>query len=124
MKASAVWGLVVLALLAAYYALRFAAAACSGAGCEVFIPISLLLPLVCWVAAVTSCVLVLRNTPRWRGLLVPIALTSVIGPPVALLLFRDRPDQFVSTATALLLLAPISTLTSAILEGSRVPRGH
>lgn len=99
-----------------YYILRLLASSCSGAGCDWFIPFSLLVPLLVLVlVAITGVQAVLRSWKRpqdrpWTLLLVALTVVGIVGPIVALALFRDSPDRFVPTATALLILLPIVAL--------------
>lgn len=51
-----IFAIVALGLLAAYHALRLLATNCTGAGCDVYIPLSVLLPVVTlMMVAITGC---------------------------------------------------------------------
>lgn len=108
-----VLALATIALLVVYHALRLAASACSGAACDVYIPLSLLVPALVWIGAgVTgvSATVSARSEKRWPALLLLCAAASVIGPIAALVILRDSPDAFVVSSTVLLLAAPVSAL--------------
>src|SRR5713101_338352 len=103
--------LVTLALLVLYHLMRAAATACTGGGCDVYIPVSLLLPVLVLIGAAVSGVLAIsaaRREGAW--LLALIVWAGVGGPIVALLVLRDSPDSFVVTSTILVALVPVSAL--------------
>jgi hypothetical protein len=99
-----------------YYVLRFAAGRCAGAGCDWFIPLSLLLPLLILIfVAITG----LRayfdaagraGERRWALTLGVLTAIGLLGPLVSLFLLRDNPDLFVPIATLLTALVPIAAL--------------
>ena len=105
--------LVTLALLVLYHLMRVAATACTGGGCDIYIPMSLLLPLLVLIGAVVSGVLAIsaaRRDAAWLVVLLLCTVIGVVGPIVALLVLRDSPDAFVVTSTILDALAPVSAL--------------
>ena len=112
--------IVTLALLILYHLLRAAATACNGSGCEIFIPISLLLPLLILIGAAWSGVLAMLAARRNRMWLIALGLCTgiaVIGPIVALIVLRDSPDAFVVSSTILVSLAPVGALVSGFARG-------
>ncbi len=105
--------LVTLALLVLYHLMRVAATACTGGGCDVYIPVSLLLPVLVLIGAAVSGVLAIsaaRREGAWLLALIVCAVVGVGGPIVALLVLRDSPDSFVVTSTILVALVPVSAL--------------
>lgn len=116
MKSIRVSAIVTLLLLTAFHTLRAAAAQCTGNGCDAYIPVSLLVPLlVLLLAGVTGVMASVAGRGIWRGLLAGCTLLSVLGPIAALAAFRDSPDTFVLVATALVLFAPVSALAFTFL---------
>ena len=109
------WAVVTLVLLGAFHVLRYAAGQCTGAGCDAYIPLSLLLPLATWLAAVVaslSAYLAASRADRsWQGVLALTTLLAVFGPIVSLLLLRDSPDVFVPVGTALVTIVALIVLT-------------
>ena len=104
---------MTLALLGGYHLMKAAATACTGGGCEFYIPLSLLLPIlilggaaVCGVLAISAA----RHERTWLIVLSSCAAIGVFGPIVALITLRDSPDAFVVTSTILVALVPISAL--------------
>ena len=94
----------VVALVVAYFLMRALATACTGAPCDLYIPISALLPLLIFLGAAVTSVLALtsaRVSHAWFAGLMISTVLAVIGPIVALLIFRDNPDAFVATGTVL-----------------------
>ncbi|HET9782358.1 MAG TPA: hypothetical protein VFR33_11340 [Candidatus Dormibacteraeota bacterium] len=94
----------VIALVALYFVTRALATACSGSACDVYIPISLLLPLLIFMAAAVTAFLALasaRGSHAWFAGLMISTVFAVFGPIVALLIFKDQPDAFVVTGTIL-----------------------
>ncbi len=111
--------LVALALLAVYHLLRLAAARCTGGGCDLYIPVSLLLPVLTVAAVAVTAAIALqrtRNRLAWRLLCAVGGAVGVIGPPVAAVLFRDRPDVLVPVATILLSIEPVVALAYSFLS--------
>ena len=108
---------VTVVLIALYFALRSAAAGCSGAGCDAYIPFSLLLPLLILVSvAVTGVVAAAHARPgsRWFATLLSATVAGVVGPVIALVVFRDSPDRFVPIATALELVVVLAALAYSV----------
>jgi hypothetical protein len=105
---------VVIVLVGAYFVMRALATACTGGGCDVYIPISLLLPLLIFIASAITAVLAIasaRGLGAWFAILIISTVLAVLGPIVALLIFKDSPDAFVATGTALELQLAIVALT-------------
>jgi ABC-type branched-subunit amino acid transport system permease subunit len=105
--------IVTIALLALYHLARAAAGTCTGDGCDFYIPLSLLLPLLVLIGAVVSGLMAMSAAWRDRTWLIVLSvctLVGVIGPIAGLFIFRDAPDAFVVTSTVLVLLVPVSAL--------------
>lgn len=97
----------MVAVMAAYYALRIAAGRCTGPACDAYIPISLALPVLAIVlVAVTGVLGYAGSRGAWRAGIVVTAVVGVLGPPAALATWRDAPDVLVPVATVLILLCP------------------
>lgn len=108
----------VVVLVAVYFVMRGLATGCTGAGCDVYIPISLLIPLLILVTvAVTGIVATAqaRASHAWFAGLLLSTVLGVIGPIVALLIFRDSPDAFVATGTVLELQVALVVLAYSFL---------
>lgn len=54
---------------------------------------------------------------RWALVLGVLTAVGVVGPIVALSLFRDSPDRFVLTATVLTGLVPVTALLYSLVLG-------
>jgi hypothetical protein len=96
--------IAAIVLVGVYFVMRTLATACAGGGCDVYIPISLLLPLLIFlVTAMTAVVAIAsaRGLGAWFAVLIISTALAVLGPIVALLIFRDSPDAFVATGTVL-----------------------
>lgn len=115
--------LITLALLLAYHLLRLVAGSCSGLGCDLFIPFSLLLPLaIAIMVAITGLRAIADSTsrtPTRRLLLGALTGIGIVGPIVALFVFRDQPDAFVWTATILIILLPVTVIAFRLARGHR-----
>lgn len=112
--------IITLGLLAIYHALRLIATQCSGAQCDWFIPVSLLLPLlILLMAALTGFLAIGTSAGRgqigWLSLFVAATGVGVLGPVVSLAIFRHSPDVFVPLATALIALIPVTTLIYSVV---------
>lgn len=111
LRASAV---AALALLGIYFGLRFAGAACSGAGCDAYVWPSLALPVgVVVLVAVTGWLAMAsarRQGSSWFVPLIVCTALGVFGPMGAVAVFRDSPDAVVAVATAFLLVTPVAAL--------------
>jgi hypothetical protein len=94
-----------IVVLTIYHGMRIAASECTGGACDVYIPLSLALPVAAIVVAAMAAA---RGT--WRIAVAVTLLLSVAGPPVALAIWRDSPDVFVPVATVLIPLCPICVL--------------
>ena len=111
--------LVTIALLILYHVMRVAATACSGAACDAFIPVSLLLPVVILAGALVTGVLATssaRDDATWRLVLGACTAVSALGPIVALIALRDSPDPFVVSSTILVLIAPAAALVYSFMR--------
>lgn len=105
----------VLVLLA-YHGTRIAASQCTGAGCDLYIPLSLALPVLAIVMVAVTGVLGTREAKGgWRAAIAVAAVLGVAGPPAALAIWRDSPDVLVPVATALILLCPACIAASSAL---------
>jgi hypothetical protein len=99
-----VLAITVIVLVAAYFVMRALVTACAGSACDVYIPISLLLPLLIFLASAMTAVIAIasaRGLGAWFAVLIISTVLAVIGPIVALLVFKDSPDAFVATGTVL-----------------------
>ena len=104
-------------MLGAYYVLRLIASNCTGSGCEVYIPLSVLLPLLIWVTAIAAGVIAARNAWSrhrrvWSLGLAALTLLAIVVPPASLYLLRDNPDALVPTVTVVLALVPVAAFVS------------
>lgn len=118
MKTIRVMAAGAVVLLAIYFAFRALARQCTGSACDAFIPVSLLIPLAIFVlVALTGTITTIRarSRYRWFGLLLALTAVSVFGPPIALLIFRDRPDGFVLAAAVLELPVPAAVFAYSFL---------
>ena len=120
MRVSAAAGLV---LLAGYHVMRLAAEQCAGSACDLYIQLSLLLPIGVLLAVAVAGIL--GFTAAWRvgtrGWAAAIAVTAsigVAGPPLALAVLRDSPDSLVAVATVLWLVGLVGVLAYGFV-GSR-----
>ncbi len=94
----------IVVLAGAYFVMRALASACTGSGCDVYIPLSLLLPLLIFIASAVTAVLAIasaRGLGAWFAVVIISTVLAVLGPIVALLVFKDSPDAFVATGTVL-----------------------
>src|ERR1700751_4057092 len=93
-----------IVLVGAYLVMRPPATACAGSGCDVYVPISLLLPILIFLASAMTAVVAIasaRGLGAWFAVLILSPALAVLGPIVALLIFKASPDVFVATGTAL-----------------------
>jgi hypothetical protein len=110
----------VIVLVGAYFLMRALAAACSGSGCDVYIPISLLLPLLIFIASAITAVVAIasaRGLGAWFAVLIISTVLAVLGPIVALLMLKDSPDAFVATGTVLELQLAVVALAYSFYCG-------
>ncbi|HCF99240.1 MAG TPA: hypothetical protein DEV93_01695 [Chloroflexi bacterium] len=124
--------LITLGLLAAYDVLRVIAGHCSGARCETYVPISLLLlPALILVAVVGTGLLsiaaaqqraqdapnhtVKRGQVTWLSVLRACTRLGVFGPIVSVAVFRSSPDLVLLVATLLAASVPISALAFTLV---------
>jgi hypothetical protein len=106
---------LVVAVVVVYHGLRIAASQCSGAGCDIYIPLSLLLPISALVlAAVTGGMAAYsaRGSRGWIAVLAACAVLGAIGPIVAGFLIQDN-DVLVWLSTVLVLSVPVSVIAHA-----------
>ncbi|HEX7264285.1 MAG TPA: hypothetical protein VF383_08930 [Candidatus Dormibacteraeota bacterium] len=105
--------IITIALVIAYHLMRAAAVACVGDSCDIYIPLSLLLPLLALTGAVVTGLMAISaawHEVRWLVALSICTVVGVFGPIVGLLVLRDSPDAFVVTSTILIALVPVSAL--------------
>jgi hypothetical protein len=120
--------ILTLGLLAAYYVLRVVATRCNGVQCDSYIPLSLLVPLLVLILAGVTGVLAIaaamqRAQGASLGVLSACMLLGVLGPLGLLAVLRNSPaDLFVSLATVLVLLVPLSALIYTFLAATPVWR--
>jgi uncharacterized membrane protein len=117
--------LATLGVLVVYHVLRLVASACNGAACEVYIPLSLLFPVLVWIGAALTGVLATLSARRervWPAVLIVCAAVSVAGPIAALVILRDSPDVFVVSSTVFLWVAPAGALIYSFSRGSMTRR--
>ena len=121
MKMARLWALLALVLLGTYHLLRYAATRCAGSGCDVYIPLSILIPLLSWIAAVASGLIRTINARSLATKLTFGALTASagVGPMVSLFVFRDSPDALVPLVTVILAIVPLAVLVDATGEVTR-----
>ncbi len=116
--------LVTLALVLGYYILRLVAQGCSGSGCDWFIPLSLLLPILVLIASIMTGVRGILEASgtgsnrRWMVWFVVVTVVAVVGPIGSLLVFRNSPDRFLLLATALVLAPPLLALIYSLRRSS------
>ena len=108
----------LIVLVATYFVMRALATACTGAACDAYIPVSLLIPLlIIAMAAVTGIAAAAsaRGT-TWFVWLVVSTLLGVVGPIIGLLVFKDSPDTFVATGTVLELQVALVALAYTFIR--------
>jgi hypothetical protein len=99
-----VLAVAVIVLVGAYFVMRALATACTGSDCDIYIPVSLLLPFLIFIASAVTAVLAIaaaRGLGAWFAVLIISTILAVLGPIVALLIFKDSPDGFIATGTVL-----------------------
>jgi cytochrome bd-type quinol oxidase subunit 2 len=107
------FAIVTLVLVSGYHVMRPIANQCTGAACDVYIPLSLLVPLVVLISAAATSVTALfhaRHDMTWFTLLAVCAVLGVLGPLASLIVLRDNPDALVILSTLLILTIPVSAL--------------
>jgi hypothetical protein len=116
-----------LLLLVTYHLLRLAAAQCTGPQCDdAYLPLSLLVPIAVLVVAAVAGSLASgdarAHARSWFGVVFTATLVSLIGPLLAVLIFRDQPDTVVVVSTVFFLPAPAAALAYSFRSSpSRVP---
>lgn len=109
--------IAAIVILAAYHVLRLAASRCTGGGCDVYIPISLALPLAAIVTvAIAGIAGVAASRGGWQLAFGATLVLGVAGPPVALAIWRGSPDVLVPVATGLILLCPACVLAYSFVR--------
>jgi hypothetical protein len=104
---------LVIVLVGVYIVMRALASSCTGASCDVYIPISILLPLLIFTVAAVTAVLAIvsaRDTHTWFAGLMISTVLAVFGPIVGLVIFKDNPDAFVATGTILVIQLAVVAL--------------
>lgn len=113
-----------MALLTVYSILRAIAGQCEGAQCDAYILPSVALPVLAVIAVgVTGVLAILGARPAggsWLVILIVTTVLGVLGPPIALAIFRDQPDSFVMAATVLLVQGPVAALVFTFNEAPRL----
>lgn len=117
---------VSLVFLTSYWVLREVATACSGANCDAFIVPSVALPILVLISVgVTGWLAISWARPvggAWLVILIATTALGLLGPPIALAIFRNQPDSLVLTATLLFAQGPVAALVYTIAEvPSRIP---
>lgn len=113
--------IITIALLITYHLMRAAAGSCVGEGCDIYLPLSLLLPLLGLIGAVVTGLMAISaawHERMWLVALIIFTVVGVIGPIVGLFTLRDTPDAFVVTSTVLIALVPASALVYSFRRGS------
>lgn len=118
MKAVRLLAAAILVLIAVYFVMRGLATACTGAACDAYIPISVLIPLLILITVAVTGIAATANARArhswFAGLLLSTVL-GVLGPIVALLIFKDSPDAFVAAGTLLELQLALVVLAYGFL---------
>lgn len=114
MRAIRVWAVLALALLVAYQLLRRAAGTCTGANCDYYIPVSLVVPIAIEVLNAITGGLAVRdaraNGHRWLAPLAIAVALGLLGPVATVAIFRDQPDVVVGVGTVLFAVIPVAAL--------------
>lgn len=124
MNAGRLLALGTMALVALYFVLRAIASRCSGTACDAYIPVSLLVPILILLAVAATGVAGMRRARHrqaWFAVILASTVLGVVGPLVALAVFRDSPDTLVPVATGLELIVPVVVLAYSALP-DRVSR--
>lgn len=118
MKAVRLLAAAILVLIAVYFVMRGLATACTGAACDAYIPISVVIPLLILITVAVTGIAATANARTrhswFAGLLLSTVL-GVLGPIVALLIFKDSPDAFVAAGTLLELQLALVVLAYSFL---------
>lgn len=113
MRGSAI---AAIAILAGYHAMRLAAARCTGGRCDVYVPLSLALPVAAIVmVAVAGVAGVVASRGVWRAVIGATLVFGIAGPLLALAIWRDSSDVLVPVATVLVLLCPACVLAYSLV---------
>lgn len=115
---------LVIVLLITYFLVGAAATRCRGVGCDnVFIPLSLLLPLVTLVLVAATGLLAIREARgsrrAWLIVLIGCTTFGVAGPIVGAFVLRDSPRALVPLAVLLMASVPVSALSYTFFGYSR-----
>ena len=122
MRSIRVLAVASLLLIGLYFVFRDIAAQRNGAAGDVYIPVSLLIPIaILLMVAITGvfATAAARGNKVWFAVLLTSTFIGVAGPIVALLVLRDRPDAFVATATVLELIVPVAALGYSVSAQSQ-----
>ncbi len=110
-----VLAVVIVAVVLIYHLLRVMASRCTGAACDWYIPLSLLLPLTAIVlAAVTAGLAAYEARARraWTVVLAASGILASIGTILAAMILSDN-DTKVWVATVFVLTVPLTVFLSA-----------
>src|SRR2546430_376718 len=109
MAARILSALIVLVVVV-YHGLRVVATQCSGAGCDAYIPLSLLLPVAALVLAAVAGSMAAYSARAagdgWTAILAGCAVLGSIGPVLAAFVVRDN-DVLVWLSTLFVLTVPV-----------------
>jgi len=109
-----------LLLLGTYMVLREIATQCSGAQCDAYILPSIALPVAVLAAVGVTGALAISGARAtggsWLVILIAATALGLLGPPVALAIFRDQPDSLVLTASLLFAQCPVAALVFTVSE--------
>jgi hypothetical protein len=118
MSLRVLFGVIVL-IVALYQLQRLMASNCTGAACDAYIPLSLLLPVSALIlAAVTGGIAAYRaraTGPVWVAVLGACAAIGSVGPVAAAFFIKDN-EVLVSVSTVLVLTVPVSALAYTSLR--------
>ncbi len=120
--ATRILSIAIVAVTIVYHVLRLMASRCSGAACDWYIPLSLLLPLTAIVlAAVTAGLAAYAERARtgWSVLLAACGVLASIGTILAAILLSDN-DTKVWVATVFVLSVPLAVFLSASQRRSTI----
>jgi hypothetical protein len=115
-----VLGWAIVLIVVAYHGLRLMLSACSGASCDAYSPLTLLLPVAgIVIAGVTGGLAAYeaRRRPVWAIVLAACGVLAFLGPIVAAVVLKDN-DTKVWLSTVLVLTVPVVVGTSAVWRPS------
>lgn len=120
--ATRVLGWAIVLIVTVYHALRLILSACTGASCDAYSPLTLLLPISALVlAGVTGGMAAYeaRSRRSWAIVLGACAVLGSIGPIVTAMALKDN-DTKVWVSTLFVLTVPVTVGTSAFWRPSRI----